>query len=104
MPQPAVRRKTWPELGANPEVVRQVLTGWPSTRLALARDATSLGDRLTVRSIHRVDRGCALAVAWKVLRGHLKHPWKPAWLQWLQEFHGRIPAEGTVIVLSDRGL
>jgi hypothetical protein len=81
-----------------------VLTGWPSTRLALALDATTLGDRLTVLSIHLVYRGCALPVAWKVLLGNVPHPWKPEWLKLLQEFRGRIPTDWTVIVLTDRGL
>ena len=81
-----------------------VLTGWPSTRLALALDATTLGERLTVLSIHLVYRGCALPVAWKVLLGNVKHPWKPEWLKLLEEFRGRIPTDWTVIVLTDRGL
>jgi hypothetical protein len=81
-----------------------VLTGWPSTRLALALDATTLGDRLTVLSISVVYRGCALPVAWKVLRGNVQHPWKPEWLKLLDEFRDRIPAGWTVIVLTDRGL
>jgi Transposase DDE domain len=81
-----------------------VLTGWPSTRLAVALDATTLGDRLTVLSIHIVYRGGALPVAWKVLPGNVKRPWKPEWLKLLNEFRGRIPSDWTVIVLTDRGL
>ena len=70
----------------------------------MARDATTLGDRLTVLSISVVYRGCALPVAWKVLRGNVQHPWKPEWLKLLDEFRDRIPAGWTVIVLTDRGL
>jgi Transposase DDE domain len=81
-----------------------VLTGWTSTRLALALDATALGDRLTVLSISVVYRGCALPVAWKVLRGNVKHPWEPEWLKLLDELRDRLPAGWTVIVLTDRGL
>ncbi len=46
-----------------------VLKGWPSTRLALALDATSLGDRFTVLAIGVVYRG--IPVAWKVLPGNV---------------------------------
>jgi len=42
-----------------------VLKGWPSNRLALALDATSLGDRFTALSINVVYRGSACPVAWK---------------------------------------
>src|SRR4051794_17441486 len=44
-----------------------VLQDWKSARLALALDATSLGDRFTVLSIAVVYRGQAIPVAWKVL-------------------------------------
>jgi hypothetical protein len=81
-----------------------VLTGWTSTRPAPALDATALGDRLTVLSISVVYRGCALPVAWKVLRGNVKHPWEPEWLKLLDELRDRLPAGRTVIVLTDRGL
>jgi hypothetical protein len=43
-------------------------------------------------------------LAWKVLLGNVKHPWKPEWLKLLQECQGRIPSDWTVIVLTDRGL
>jgi hypothetical protein len=51
-----------------------------------------------------VYRGCALPVAWKVLLGNVKHPWKPEWLKLLEEFRGRIPTDWTVLALTDRGL
>jgi Transposase DDE domain len=81
-----------------------VLAGWPSTRLALALDATSLADRLTVLSISVVYRGCALPVAWKVLHGNTPHAWKPELLKLLDDLGGRVPKGWTVIVMTDRGL
>ena len=54
------------------------------TRLALALDATSLGDRFTVLSIGVVYRGQAIPVAWKVLPANVPHPWKPEWLALLR--------------------
>jgi hypothetical protein len=81
-----------------------VLKGWPSTRLALALDATSLGDLFTVLSISVVYRGSALPVAWKVLPANVAHAWKPEWLALLEAFSRRVPPGWTVVVMTDRGL
>src|SRR5262249_56419968 len=51
-----------------------VLRGWRSPRLALALDATSHGDRLTVLSIAVAYRGEAIPVAWKVLPANVRTP------------------------------
>jgi len=80
------------------------LKGWPSTRLALALDATSLGDRFTVLSISVVYRGSAIPVAWKILPAHVAHPWKPEWLSLLEAFSDLVPPGWTVVVMTDRGL
>jgi hypothetical protein len=80
------------------------LKGWPSTRLASALDATSLGDRFTVLSISIVSRGSALPVAWKILPAHVAHPWKPEWLTVLEAFSELVPPGWTVGVMTDRGL
>jgi Transposase DDE domain len=80
------------------------LKGWPSTRLALALDATSLGDRFTVLSISVVYRGSAIPVAWKVLPANVAHPWKPEWLALLGAFSELVPPGWTVVVMTDRGL
>lgn len=81
-----------------------VLKGWPSTRLALALDATSLGDLFTVLSISVVYRGSALPVAWKVLPANVAHAWKPEWLALLETFSELVPPGWTVVVMTDRGL
>ncbi len=81
-----------------------ILQGWKSTRLALALDATSLGDRFTVLSISVVYRGCAVPVAWKILPANVAHAWKPEWLALLAAFSALVPAGWTVIVMTDRGL
>ena len=57
-----------------------ILKGWPSKRLALALDATSLGDRFTVLSISVVYRGSACPVAWKIVHANVRHAWKPEWI------------------------
>jgi hypothetical protein len=81
-----------------------ILQGWQSTRLALALDATRLGDRLTVLSISVVSRGEAIPVAWKVLQANVPHPWNPEWIARLRTFAGLVPPGDTVLVRTDRGL
>jgi hypothetical protein len=81
-----------------------ILQGWQSTHLALALDATSLGDCFTVLSISMVYRGQAIPVAWKVLRANVPHPWKPEWIALLELFSGLVPPGYTVIVMTDRAL
>lgn len=81
-----------------------ILKNWPSPRLALALDATSLHDRLTVLSLSLVYRGTAIPVAWKVLPGNQPHAWKPEWQKLLRWFTGQIDRTWTVTVMTDRGL
>ena len=81
-----------------------VLKDWPSGRLAIALDATTLGQRFTVLSVSVVYKGCAVPVAWKILPAAQEHAWKPEWLALLECLHSRLPSGWTVIVLADRGL
>jgi hypothetical protein len=81
-----------------------ILQGWQSTGLALALDATSLGDCFTVLSLSVVYRGHAIPVAWKVLRANVPHPWKPEWIALLKIFSALVPPGWTVIVMTDRAL
>jgi hypothetical protein len=85
-------------------LLRWVLSGWPTRQLALALDATTLGQRFTTLAISVLYRGCAVPVAWRILPALGKHPWKDEWLALLKEFHRELPGGWTVIVLSDRGL
>lgn len=54
-----------------------ILDGWAGKQLAVGIDATSLGDRFVVLVVSILYRGCAVPVAWKVLKAQQKHPWKP---------------------------
>ena len=73
-------------------------------RLALALDASTLGDRFTVLALSVLYRGCAIPVAWAVVRAQEPGPWRPLWLEVLARVQGRIPADWLVIVATDRGL
>lgn len=87
-------------------LVRWVLHHWPEgeRRVALALDATTLGQRFTVLVISVLVRGCAIPVAWKVLPYNQKGSWRPHWEGLLEALRGSIPAEWDVLVLADRGL
>lgn len=85
-------------------LLRWVLHWWQGPQLALALDATTLGDRFAVLAISVLYRGCAIPVAWAVLPATVTGAWKIEWLRLLQHLHATVPATMTVIVLADRGL
>jgi hypothetical protein len=73
-------------------------------RLALALDATSLGNRFVVLAVSVLYRGCAIPIAWQVLPASQPGAWRPYWLDLLDHVHGLLPAQWLVLVLTDRGL
>ncbi len=85
-------------------LLRWVVRLWVGTTMALAVDATSLGDRFVVLSISVVYRGMGIPVAWTVLVAQQKGAWRDHWLRMLDQVHPALPAEWTVLVLADRGL
>ncbi len=87
-------------------LVLWVLSWWESEehRLALAMDASTLGQRFTVLAVCIVYRGCAIPVAWAVVSATAKGRWKPLWLDLISTLQSSIPPDWCVIVLTDRGL
>src|SRR5579875_1171055 len=87
-------------------LLRWVLASWPrgETRLALALDATTLGQRFTVLAISVLYGGCAIPVAWMVVPATKKGKWRPHWEGLLARLDGAVPADWLVVVLADRGL
>jgi hypothetical protein len=83
-----------------------VLTYWPASvaRLALVLDATTLGERFTVLTCAVVYRGCAIPIAWKVVKATQQGAWKPHWLTMLHDLRDIVPPSWTGLVLADRGL
>jgi len=83
-----------------------VVSAWApgEQRLALALDATNLGDRFVVLAVGVLYRGCAIPIAWQVLPAGTAGAWRPYWGQLLKEVHGLVPADWLVLVLADRGL
>lgn len=87
-------------------LLRWVLAWWApdERRLALAMDATTLGQRFTVLVISVVYRGCAIPVAWTVVGATTKGAWRPHWEALFTHLKSSVPADWTVLVLADRGL
>jgi hypothetical protein len=81
-----------------------VLSWWDGNQLALAVDATTLGQRFVVLVVSVVYRGCAIPVAWTVLAATEKHAWRGEWLRMLRQVRAAVPRRFFVIVLADRGL
>jgi hypothetical protein len=73
-------------------------------RRALAMDASTLSDRFTVLAISVLYRGCAIAVAWKIVRSNEPGSWEPYWKDLLSQLAQAVPPDWMVIVLADRGL
>ena len=72
--------------------------------LALAMDATNIGQHFTVLSINLLYRRSAIPVAWKVVNGKQKGSWKPHWQELYQSLKDVVPDNYFVIVSADRGL
>jgi hypothetical protein len=81
-----------------------ILKSWPRDQLAIAMDATNLGNRFVVLAISVVYAGSAIPVAWRILPATAPGEWKPHWLELLGLLHGIVPKQMHVIVLADRGL
>jgi hypothetical protein len=84
-------------------LLRWILSRWQGRQLALALDATTLGDRFAGLAISVVYRGCALPVAWTILPAGEKRAWRREWLRMLRLLRPAIPPPWTVLVLADRG-
>lgn len=73
-------------------------------QLALAMDASTLGQRFTILTISVLVRGCAIPVAWHIVEATRPGAWRPHWEELFEQLHGSVPDDWTVIVAADRGL
>lgn len=85
-------------------LLRWIVRLWRGTQLALALDATSLGDRFVVLAVSVVYRGCGIPVAWVIRPAGEKGAWRKEWLRMLRLLRPAVPPDWTVIVMADRGL
>ena len=107
--QPAARKAGRGRTELDPAVccgplVRWITHGWTDKRVALALDATNLGDRFHVLACAVVYRGCSIPVAWAVLPAGVKDAWNPHWVRLLDRVSAALGEGWTVLVLTDRGL
>lgn len=87
------------------DLLRAIVHNWQGNKeLALALDASTLGERFTVLNLSVMYRGCGIPVAWILLPAHQEGSWRPHWEQLLEQVAGAVPADWKVIVLADRGL
>lgn len=77
---------------------------WEGEQLALALDATALGDQVVVLCLSVLSRGRAIPVAWRVRPANTAGAWLPHVLALFQDVAGSIPPQLRVLVLTDRGL
>jgi len=99
-------RQDWDVTTCFGPLLAWVLTWWDPAerRLALAMDATTLGQRFTVLVISVVYRGCAIPVAWRVVAATEKGEWRPHWEALFTSLQGTVPPDWAVLVCADRGL
>src|SRR2546422_3996237 len=76
---------------------------WQGTQLALAIDATTLGQRFVVLAVSVGDRGCAIPGPWVILSPAPKHAWRREWLRLLRRLHRALPRGWAGIVVADPG-
>jgi len=81
-----------------------IVSLWSGSAIALAVDATALGERFVVLSVSVVYRGTGIPVAWTILVGQEPEAWRSHWLRMLRQLRPAIPSDWTVLVLADRGL
>src|SRR3989475_5574039 len=68
-----------------------VVSWWQGTQLALAIDATSLGQRFVVLAVSVVYRGGAIPVAWGILPAGARHALRREWLRLLRRLRPALP-------------
>lgn len=100
------RRRTLEVATCFAPLLRWVIALMPPTcrDLALALDASTLGQRFTVLSIHVLFQGCAIPVAWHIVGATTKGAWRPHWEALFAHFDGATPPDWNVVVMADRGL
>jgi|SRR6266545_4081087 len=100
------KRRSLDVPGCFPFLLRWVVAWSPPMckQLALAMDASTLGQRFTILTISVLVRGCAIPIAWHIVEATRAGAWRPHWEALFGQLRGTVPADWTVIVAADRGL
>jgi len=88
-----------------PALLRWVIASMPPScrQLALALDASTLGQRFTILTISVLVRGCAIPIAWHIVEAKRAGAWRPHWEALFEQLQGCVPSDWTVIVAAARG-
>jgi hypothetical protein len=87
------------------DLLAGILRDWHGEKtLALALDASRLGERFTVLNLSMLYWGCEIPVAWVILPAKQKGSWRPYWEELLARVAGVVPQDWKVIVTADQGL
>ena len=73
-------------------------------QIALALDATSVGNKFVVLSLNILLAGSGIPVAWSIVRANQPGSWKGHWQKLINSLQNVIPSGFEVIVTADRGL
>ncbi len=73
-------------------------------RIALALDATTMGNKFVVLSINVLLAGCGIPIAWSIVKANQPGSGKPHWQKLIRQIKEAIPTVWTVIVPADRRL
>jgi len=87
------------------DLLSWIIQSWQGEhRLAFALDASTLGERFPVLSVSVLFRGCAIPVAWRILRAKEEGEWRGPIETLFASVQGVIPEDWHVIVMADRGV
>ena len=73
-------------------------------QIALALDATTVGNKFVVLSLNILLAGSGIPVAWRIVRANQPGSWKEHWQELINSLQSVIPTEFEVILTADRGL
>ena len=101
-----VKRRSLDVSSCFPCLLRWVVAWSPPScrQLALAMDASTLGQRFTILTISVLIRGCAIPVAWHIVEATRAGAWRPHWEALFGHLQGAVPPDWLVTVAADRGL
>ena len=99
------RRTTFDPHACCGPLVRWITGGWTDRRVALALDASNLGDRFTVLAAAVVYRGVGIPVAWRIVPANTPgESWNAIWVELVGRVRAALTDDWRVFVLTDRGL
>ncbi|WP_156823904.1 transposase [Oscillatoria acuminata] len=87
-------------------LLKWVISLFPSdiTHLPIVLNASNIKDKFTALTINVLYKGCAIPVAWKIVKGGEKGSYEPIWESLFMSLQGIVPPTIQVIVSADQNL